>query len=90
MSSVAYYRAEAARCRELAAKSQDADAIKRWLQMSSEYELLAESMGVLPQIGEPSPQVQRMPMQQQEIQQQQAKAGEADNEADNSIKSIKE
>jgi hypothetical protein len=78
MSTVAYYKAEAARCRELAAKSQDADAIKRWLQMSAEYEQLAEAMGPLPQISRSSAQVQRVPMQQQEIQQQQTKAEEPD------------
>jgi hypothetical protein len=73
MSTPAYYRAEAARCRELAAKSQDTDAIKRWLRMAAEYEQLAESMASMPHIPRGPPQVQRMPMQQQEIQQQQTK-----------------
>jgi hypothetical protein len=72
MSTAAYYGAEAARCRELAAKSEDADAIKRWLRMAAEYEQLAESMASLPHIAGSPPQVQ--PMQRQEVQQQQTKA----------------
>jgi hypothetical protein len=73
MSTSAYYRAEAARCRELATKSQDADAIKRRLQMAAEYEQLAESMASVSHITTGPPKMQRMPMQQQEFQQQQAK-----------------
>ena len=44
MSTPGYYRDEAVRCRARAAKSGDADAIKRWLQMAAEYEPLAEGM----------------------------------------------
>jgi hypothetical protein len=73
MSTAGYYRAEAVRCRELAAKSLDADAIKRWLQMAAEYEQLAETMASLSPVSHSAPQMQRVPMQQQEIQQQQAK-----------------
>ena len=74
MSTPAYYRAEAVRCRDLAAKSQDTDAIKRWLRMAAEYEQLAESLASAPHIAPGPAQVQRMPMQQQEIQQQQTRA----------------
>ena len=81
MSTPAYYRDEAARCRELAAKSQDTYAIKRWLRMAAEYEQLAESMASAPHIVRGPPEVQRMPMQQQEIQQQQTKA-RSDDEGD--------
>jgi N-dimethylarginine dimethylaminohydrolase len=81
MSTPAYYRDEAARCRELAAKSQDTDAIKRWLRMAAEYEQLAESMASAPHIIHGPPAVQRMPMQQQEIQQQQTKS-RSDDEGD--------
>ena len=78
MSTSAYYRAEAARCRDLAAKSEDADAIKRWLQMAAEYEQLAESMASMPHVTRSPPQTQRMSMQQQEIQQPAPKSGEGD------------
>ena len=73
MSTSAYYRAEAARCRELATRSDGAEAIKRWLQMAVEYEQLAESMESVPQVARAVPETQRMPMQQQEFQQQQSK-----------------
>jgi len=73
MSTAAYYRAEAARCRELATKSEGAGAIKRWLQMAVEYEQLAESMAAVPQVARSVPETQHMPMQQQEFQQQQSK-----------------
>ncbi len=73
MSTSAYYLAEAARCRELATKSEGADAIKRWLQMAVEYEQLAESMASVPQVSHGAPEMQHMPMQQQEFQQQQSK-----------------
>jgi hypothetical protein len=68
MSSPGYYRDEALRCRELAAKSPDAAAIKRWLQMALEYEQLAESMESASQIARGAPQVQRVPMQQQQTE----------------------
>jgi hypothetical protein len=74
MSSPGYYRDEALRCRELAAKSRDADAIKRWLQMALEYEQLADSMVAVSQVARGAPQVQRVAMQQQEIQQQHARS----------------
>jgi hypothetical protein len=73
MSTSAYYLSEAARCRDLAAKSDGADAIKRWLQMAAEYEQLADSMASMPQVPYGAPEMQRMPMQQQEFQQQQSK-----------------
>ena len=44
MSTPAFYESQAVRCREYAAKSRDADTIKRWLQLALEYEQLAESM----------------------------------------------
>jgi hypothetical protein len=49
------------------AKSSDADAIKRWLQMALEYEQLAETMASSSQIARGASQVQRTPMQQQEM-----------------------
>jgi hypothetical protein len=65
MSTPAYYRSEAERCRELAAKSRDADAVKRWLQMAMEYEQLAQSMVSVSQIARSTPRVQTVQMQQQ-------------------------
>ena len=73
MSSPEYYRDEALRCRELAAKSRDAEAIKRWLQMALEYEQLAESMASVSRVPRGPPRVQRVPMQQQEMQRQNAR-----------------
>jgi len=68
MSTPAFYEAQATRCREYAAKSRDADTIKRWLQLSLEYEQLAESMASVPQVADGAHRVR-----QQEIQQQQSK-----------------
>jgi len=69
MSTPGYYRDEALRCRELAGKSRDADAIKRWLQMAAEYDQLAESMASVPQVTRGEPQTQRVSMQQQQASQ---------------------
>ena len=69
MSTPAFYESQAARCREYAAKSRDADTIKRWLQLALEYEQLAESMTSVPQVADGARQVQ-----QQEIQQQPSKS----------------
>jgi hypothetical protein len=49
--------------------------------MAAEYEQLAESMASAPHIIHGPPAVQRMPMQQQEIQQQQTKS-RSDDEGD--------
>ena len=68
MSTPAYYRDEALRCRELAAKSRDADAIKRWLQMAADYDQLAESMASISQVARGAPRTQRVSMQQQASQ----------------------
>jgi hypothetical protein len=74
MSTPAFYESQAARCREYAAKSRDADTIKRWLQLALEYEQLAETMASVSQVAGGAPQMQREPMQQQEIQQQKSKS----------------
>ena len=66
MASVAYYRREAERARAAAENSQDAETVMRWLRIAKDYESLAKSLEALP----PSTSV---PMQQQPIQQQQAK-----------------
>jgi hypothetical protein len=52
----------------MAAKSRDADAIKRWLRMAVEYDQLADSMAAVAQVARGTPP------QQQQIQQQQSKA----------------
>jgi hypothetical protein len=69
MSTPAFYESQATRCREYAAKSRDADTIKRWLQLAREYEQLAESMASVPQVADGAHRVR-----QQGIQQQQSKS----------------
>ena len=44
MATPEHYRSEAARCRELAAKSTDAAATRRWLELALDYEQLARSL----------------------------------------------
>jgi hypothetical protein len=66
MSTPAYYRAEAERCRTLAAASPDSSAVKRWLQLALEYEQLAENLGRAPLLAG-NPQVQQVAMQQQQL-----------------------
>lgn len=44
MATPEHYRSEAARCRELAAKSTDASATRRWLELALDYEQLARSL----------------------------------------------
>ena len=38
MSTPAYFRTEAARCRAMAASMPDSSAVKRWLQLALEYD----------------------------------------------------
>ena len=71
MTSVAYYRQEAQRARAAFEASTDADTVLRWLRIAKDYENLANSLEALPVTPPPST---RVPMQQQPIQQQQAKA----------------
>jgi hypothetical protein len=59
MSTPAFYESQAARCREYAAKSRDADTVKRWLQLALEYQQLAESMASVPQVADGVHQVQQ-------------------------------
>ena len=70
MSTPAYYRGEAARCHELAEKSPGSDMARRWREMASEYEKLAESMEAIPRVTQPA---RHAPMQQQPLQQQQTR-----------------
>jgi hypothetical protein len=67
MVSASYYRQEARRCRELATGSPDAEAAKRWNAIAADYDRLAEAMDA-----HPLP-ILHVPMQQQPMQQQQAK-----------------
>jgi hypothetical protein len=66
MSSVAYYHAEADRCRELAEASPDPPMATRWRRLASEYEVLARELG--------RPPLPLSGAQPQPIQQQQSKA----------------
>jgi hypothetical protein len=80
MASVAYYRAEAERCRALAAGTHDAEAATRWLRIARDYENLAKSLEAAPE--SVPPPVMHVPMQQQQpVQQQQAQTTPASNPA---------
>lgn len=70
MANVAYYRGEAERCRRLAAASSDSAAAKRWRQLSDEYTVLAEELEAASAHRVP---ILRTAMQQQPMQQQQAR-----------------
>ena len=84
MASAGYYREEANRCRKLAAGSPDSDAAKRWRQLATEYDDLAEALEasdrlhLQPGMMQPGmmqqPQMQQpmmQPQMQQPMQQQQ-------------------
>ena len=71
MASVAYYRAEAERCRALAAGAHDPEAATRWLRIAKDYENLASSLEAAPE--SVPPPAMHVPMQQQPVQQQQTK-----------------
>ena len=68
MSSAAYYRAEAGRCRKLAATSPEREMAARWRQLASEYDGLADSLENAERRSPPP--IMRAPMQQQQQQQQ--------------------
>jgi aminoglycoside phosphotransferase (APT) family kinase protein len=77
MADSAYYRSEADRCRDLAARSPESEQAKRWRQLASEYDQLAETL----ETAAPSPHILHVPMQQQPTQQQQqTQAEEPDKE----------
>lgn len=78
MVSVAYYRAEAERCRALAAGTRDNAVAARWYRIAQDYENLANSLEAAPDT--PPPPVMHVPMQQQPVQQQQAKTEPDDKE----------
>jgi hypothetical protein len=64
MSSPAYYREEARRCRELAANTHDAAMAERWRIIAREYEQLADAMAgapirLHPNAGAPQPMQQQ-------------------------------
>jgi hypothetical protein len=65
MSTAEYYRGQAAQLRELAAKSRDPEAVRRWLEMALEYERLARTMAQDSQIAA-KPRAERQPVQQQQ------------------------
>lgn len=72
MVSAAYYRKEAERCRALALGTNDAEAALRWNRIADDYQTLANAMQA---DGDKlaSPSMMHVPMQQQPVQQQQAK-----------------
>src|SRR5690349_4995530 len=71
MVSVAYYRAEAERCRALAASTHDPEAAARWRRIAQDYENLAKSLEAAPESAPPP--IMHIPMQQQPVQQQQTR-----------------
>ena len=73
MPSVAYYRAEAERCRLLAEKAKDIEVARQWRALARDYNSLADSLAASPLV---SPYA--APLSQQPIQQQQAKSGPED------------
>jgi hypothetical protein len=77
MSTPAYYRAEAERCRAMATRMPDSSSVKRWLQLALEYEQLAENMaGMAHMVG--TPQAQQVSMQQQQLGTQEPRKPDAD------------
>ncbi len=70
MASADYYRAEAKRCRELAARTPSPEMAKGWLNLAADYDTLVEALESSPGAA----QYQPAPMRQQPMQQQQAKA----------------
>ena len=72
MVGASHYRSEAERCRKLAADDPASVTAKRWLQLAAEYEQLAEALDG--ETDRTKASVQRWPMQQQSMQQQQTKA----------------
>jgi hypothetical protein len=77
MSTPAYYRAEAERCRSMATRMPDSSSVKRWLQLALEYEQLAENMAGMAHIAG-TPQAQHVSMQQQQLRAQEPRKPDAD------------
>jgi len=68
MADGGYYRAEAQRCRDLAATTRDSRKSRRWSRLADEYAVLAEELDA--RINHRPPIL----MHPQPIQQQQSKA----------------
>jgi hypothetical protein len=73
MVSALFYRNEANRCRTLARSTNDAESSKRWKRIAAEYESLAREIEAI-EAKEGPRQTLHVPMQQQPMQQQQAKS----------------
>ena len=69
MVSATHYLKEAERCRELAAGSPDPDMARRWRSLAADYDKLADTLEASPE----AIPLHRTTMQQQPMQQQQAK-----------------
>ena len=70
MASAEYYRSEAERCRELAARAPSPEMARGWVNLAADYDTLAEVLESSPGAA----QYRHAPMQQHPMQQQQAKA----------------
>jgi len=73
MTSAAFYRREAERCRDMAAATHDQQVAVRWRRIAKDYDALGAALAMEEQ-KESVALVARMPMQQQPIQQQQSKS----------------
>ena len=79
MASAAFYRAEAQRARAAAVAASDAEASARWVRIAKDYDTLADAM----EAEDPKQSASSMlhvPVQQQPIQQQQAKSEPEDDD----------
>ena len=69
MADAGYYRAEAERCRDLAAMSVDSEIAQRWHRLADEYAILSEELAAA-EAGR-APILRTSMQQQQPVQQQQ-------------------
>jgi hypothetical protein len=70
MANANHYRAEAERCRDLAAMSVDGQIAKRWHRLADDYAILSEELAAAEAGRTP---LLRGPMQQQPVQQPQGR-----------------
>jgi hypothetical protein len=77
MNTIAHYREEAKRCRDLAAASPGSETAKQWLRFAADHDRVADLLEAGE--GTQSP-AQPIPRQQQPVQQQQSKKKPEDKE----------
>ena len=77
MSTTAYYREEAKRCRERAAASPGSEAARQWLRFAADHDRVAD---LLESDGDTESPAQHGPTHQQPIQQQRTRQEPEDKE----------